>query len=610
MCSKGAESMKIVLVATHQLSMEFDVALDNCLGILLLASSISNQDVDCRVMDFYGRSLFNVDNPEEKLREIIAEIVDTKPDVLGLSTMSNNLVLTLDICKQVKDLLPNTYSLLGGPGVSFKADRIMEEFSYIDGIIRGEADEAFPELIRELANNKVPSDVKGLVFRHNGQIIDNGWPSPIDDLDATPVPMFKLLETKHEGKEPTTSIEVGRGCPFNCIFCSTSAFFKRKYRVKSIERIQREIDEILKYSDDSRVSFNHDLLTFNREYVVRLASAIKKIGKPISWSASVRLDTVDLELLKTMRDAGCDSLFIGIEVATPRMQKIIKKGLDLSSIEETVQQLINLKFGFTLSFIVGFPEEDENDLLELLTYALKFKYMSPKKVTVQIHSLCPISGSTFYSERRHELVYDDYGSPGHTDFPRLEWARLRETITKYPDIFPIYYHVNRPKEIRERYLKLAFLARLIDGSSSHSIREANRVLGNELAQCIFSNISEVQLPPPGRSTGQMVGMLGSLRAIILKDLRKRNLFYEFYDTVSETEQVLSDMLAKRDQSSGHIIQSKYDPMELIDFVAGRIERSALHERNRYTAFLWDSENEKAKTVEVPEEFGEVLKQYL
>ncbi len=604
------ETMKVVLIGTHQLSVEYEVALDNCLGVLLLASSIKDLNVECEVLDFYGHSLFHVIDPEEKLEGIVSRIVDTKPDVLGFSTMSNNLILAIDLCCRVKEHNPEIFTLLGGPGVSFKAIEILTEFSNIDAIVRGEADVAFPELIEYLSKGESPEKVKGLLFRNANTIIDNGWPDPIENLDTTPFPKFELLDKKHDGIEPTASIEIGRGCPFNCIFCSTSTYFKRNYRVKSVDRVLQEIDEVQKYLDQTMISFNHDLLTYNREYVLQLAHAIKMREKPLTWGASVRLDTIDFELLRIMRDAGCDSLFIGIEVATPRMQKYIRKGLDLSMLEPTIDQLLELDYGFTLSFIVGFPEENDYDLSELLSYALKLKCKAPKKVTVQIHVLCPEPGSDFYRKWNSNLVYDDYGSLGHTDFPRLEWTQMRETIKHHPDIFPIYYHVDKPPKVRHQYLKLAFLARLIEGNSSHSIREAYRLMRDGLSKLIFSGLDHLSLPPPERTASQIIGLHKTLRNLILKGLKEGRYLDTYYATVSETEYVLSKLLAHKDQSNVSIIHSLYDPMKLIDFVSGDMDESMLETRARYTAFLWDSEKEGAKTVEIPDEYGELLSRYI
>ncbi|MHA2223163.1 MAG: B12-binding domain-containing radical SAM protein, partial [Candidatus Thorarchaeota archaeon] len=326
--------MRVVLVATHQISMDYKIPLYRCLGILALASALREESIDCDVLDLSKFHNLSTSDLETVMTEIIDMILDAKPDIFGLSTMSNNLPLALEIAKRLKEQNSDLIVIFGGPGVSFLAQETMESFPFIDAVVRGEADRVFPKYIKDLTEGDA-SSVPGLVHRVSSDIVDHGWPKPIDDLDELPIPLYSSC-SKQENEESTIYLEVGRGCPFNCTFCSTSQYFKRKYRMKSPQRVIKEISLVQNILDAKTIAFSHDLFTLNKDYVIALCQSLKEHQPPIKWGCSSRLDTLDTELLKHMSEAGCYGIFLGIEVGTPAMQERINQKLDLSRLLEVV----------------------------------------------------------------------------------------------------------------------------------------------------------------------------------------------------------------------------------------------------------------------------------
>ena len=148
------------------------------------------------------------------------------------------------------------------------------------------------------------------------------------NLETLPIIEFPSELLKKVREIP---IEVGRGCPFECTFCSTSHFWKKKFRLKSINKI---ISEIIHYANFGFATFNfiHDLFTLDKVFIVEFCTELIKSNLNIKWGCSARLDTLDEELIKLMSKAGCTGIYIGLETYSQSLQSKIKKNLTLTKI--------------------------------------------------------------------------------------------------------------------------------------------------------------------------------------------------------------------------------------------------------------------------------------
>lgn len=125
------------------------------------------------------------------------------------------------------------------------------------------------------------------------------------------------------------SIEGGRGCPFNCSFCSTSGFWGRKYRIKPVDDLIYEMKKLNKIYKFKFFNIQHDLFTANRKAIVAFCNKIIDERLNLSWGCSSRVDVLDYDLIELMAKANCKSMFLGIETGSKRMQKILNKNLNI-----------------------------------------------------------------------------------------------------------------------------------------------------------------------------------------------------------------------------------------------------------------------------------------
>src|SRR5216684_2966640 len=442
--------MRVALVANLNLSglqvRQAEPVLDSLvppLGLLSLAAVIQASGHQAVIID----PNYEIDRGAISLgREFVAQTIDAvlaeKPDLVGFSTMCNSFHITLRLAERLKALCPDLANLLGGPQVSFVDQETLAVFPFIDFVLRGEAETSLPAFLRALDGLVPYAQIPGLSYRSAGAVVRNPPPLPVDDLDALPFPAWHLFRYDVQG---AYSIDVGRGCPFACKFCSTSSFFQRRFRLKSFDRLIGEIRWLQQNYHAAAITFVHDLFTANRKWVRALCERLlREDNLQFAWSASARIDTVDEALLDIMGRAGCRALFYGIETGSPRLQRDVGKRLKIGSVVPITAATICAGIDPTLSFIAGFPTETAADLQA--TFELIDQLLTFSEANVQLHLMSPQSGTPdyveFFSALRRDGYYSDIANGSPTLF-ELEW------FTKHPELFPSFYYYDNPQLPRE-----------------------------------------------------------------------------------------------------------------------------------------------------------------
>lgn len=373
----------------------------------------------------------------------IARLIIGKPSrVLGFTAMCGNYSIALRIAEECKRLDPDRIIIFGGPHASFVAAETLTHFPAIDYIVAGEGELTLPELIAALESGHPLSEVEGICFREEGTIRTNP-PRPIlRNLDDTPFPAFHLIEdidayfTTPESR--FFPVEAGRGCPFNCSFCSTSTFFSRKYRTKSPARIIAEMRYVRDRWGITHFSLTHDNFTVNQKFVRQFCRELLDCSEPFTWSCSSRTDHVNIELFEVMMQAGCNGVFFGIESGSQPIQQVIGKKLDLNQAYELLRELHRLGLSCTASFITGFPEETTEDLNQTLDMIVRL--LSIGIADVQLHQLSLFPGTQLFDAAKDSLVLDEqFWSTNDMNSDFQLSVIEKNWIASYPQIFSNYY---------------------------------------------------------------------------------------------------------------------------------------------------------------------------
>ncbi len=361
-------------------------------------------------------TLFNTDNEYRRhlnsgkeakafcadFAERVSRNVDS---IVGFSSICNSYYITLAIAKELKTKRPDIHVLLGGPHATATAEKTMELCPYVDFILAGEVEDSLESFSKYY--DSAPNMVPGLYWRDSlDKIHYNNLGQP-PDLKDMPLPAYDLCE---EYTVDSFMVEAGRGCPFHCRYCSTSQFFRRNYRLRSFDAIIDEAAVLNKKFGFSRIALLHDNLFHARSKLLAFCRKWKNDprSKHLTWNCSIRADSISPEIAEELSNSGCESVFIGVETGSQRMQQIIQKRLKVDKVRQVIDSLHKNGVRTTVAFMIGFPEEQQKEMK--ITLDLYCEMLCRKLSSPQIDMLSPVNGSQYYEEYKDTLYYDELTS--------------------------------------------------------------------------------------------------------------------------------------------------------------------------------------------------------
>jgi anaerobic magnesium-protoporphyrin IX monomethyl ester cyclase len=367
------------------------------LGVTYVAAAFESAGAQVRIFDYIVSRY-----TEAKLR---AQLDEFRPQIVGATSVTLNFVGAANIIGAAKRYRPSIITLMGGPHVSFDAAGALKGYPEIDLIIRGEGEQTIAELMEKDMDPASWSEISGLAFRRNGQPIETPPRAFIPDLDILPLPARHLLPlSRYQALGYPISIITSRGCPYSCIFCQGRRMVGNRMRQRSSTLVVDEIEQIISYGI-SRINVADDLFVSERGKVREVCDEILKRGLHFQWSAFARVNTVDLETLRLMRDAGCDSVSFGVESGNAEMLRRIRKGITREEVREAVSLCQETGIIAHTSFIAGLPGESPETLRETDEFAASLGSL------YGYHYLVPFPGTTIREEVEQydlEILTDDW----------------------------------------------------------------------------------------------------------------------------------------------------------------------------------------------------------
>ncbi len=321
------------------------------IGIYYIGAVLKENGYDVEIMNWHEGKSFD---------EIEAILEQERPDIVGFSILNANRWGGVEIAQMIKKISPQSHIVFGGPGATFLWKHLLKNFGVIDYIVMGEGEYTFMELVRSIEQQgKDPSTIKGIAYRQNGRIVRTRDREFISDLDTIPIPA-KYFTYRH--------VCSSRGCPWNCLFCGSPRFWKRRLRVRSAKNFVDEL-ELLYKRGINFFYFSDDNLTINKGRIIEICKEIIERGLDIYWYAISRVSYVDDEILYWMRMAGCIQISYGVESGSERIRQILNKPLKRDEIENAFHLTKSYGILARAYFIYGSPGEDQdtiNETIELL----------------------------------------------------------------------------------------------------------------------------------------------------------------------------------------------------------------------------------------------------
>ena len=358
-----------------------------------------------------GHKVKIIDTPtlEMGVNEWIREVKSWKPDIVGISMLTPLAPKGYTAAKLVKEELGDDVIVIaGGPHPTYM---YMEALSKgIDIVVRGEGEYTTLELVNTIEKHGFSKEalvnIKGIAFKHKGEITVTPLRPFIENLDELPWPARHLLPMDKYtllGKPiKIAHVMASRGCPYGCIYCITSYFWGRRLRFRSAKSVADEIEFLVNKYGVKQIVFTDDELTVNRRFVYGLVDELRKRGIDITFACGSRVDHVDKNLIKFLYDNGCVALYFGVESASQETLNRIGKKITIEQAERVFKWVKEVKGFATGSFILGFPWETLDDMKRTVEFALK---LDPDYA--QFTALTPYPGTPLYDfALKHGLIED------------------------------------------------------------------------------------------------------------------------------------------------------------------------------------------------------------
>jgi len=360
------------------------------LGIGYMAAVLEQHNIDVDVIDASALEL--------TYDEIGEEILKRNPDVVSISALTPTIGVALDSADKIKQVKPDTIVVLGGYHPTFEFESVLEEQS-VDVVVRGEGEYTLLELVQTIENGGDLRDVQGLAFHDDsdGALVLTPDRPVIADLDELPFPAFHLFPMeKYRILNITTNVATiitTRGCPMQCSFCSSAALHGHKLRRRSYQNVVDEVEMRLKEQNIDTIAFMDDTFTLNKRFVYDFCAEIKRRGLKFWWGCTSRVDTLDEDLLETMKDAGCITIFIGVESADQQMLEKMNKNITVSKTESAFRLARKVGIRTIASCVIGMPEDTRESMNKTIAFVKK---LNP---SYALYSLAtPYPGTRFYNE--------------------------------------------------------------------------------------------------------------------------------------------------------------------------------------------------------------------
>lgn len=304
------------------------------LGIGYLGAVLKSLGHQVRILDMEPLGI--------DFRMLPKRIGDISPDVVGVSFMTSQYSYAMKCFAASRSTAPDAVTVAGGVHTSALPLDVMKNAD-IDFAVLGEGETTLSELVESLGGGQSAwGKIPGLVYRIDGQPVVNPPRGLRGNLDEIPMPLWEELgRAKYKdiptgiGKEVDVfPLITGRGCPNDCNFCASGVIFHRMLRMRSPGNVFHEMEVLHDRFEARHFNFLDDTLTIGKKNLIQLCEMIIRAKWDIEWRCTARVDTVDLELLKTMKRAGCRMVTYGVESGDSRILRNIRKNIDLAQVRD------------------------------------------------------------------------------------------------------------------------------------------------------------------------------------------------------------------------------------------------------------------------------------
>ena len=364
--------------------------------------------------------------------EVLADIYKRKPDVIGFSCYIWNISMILELIPEVSKLLPEVPIWLGGPEVSFDATQLLAKYPMVTGVMIGEGEETFRELLEYYTQGQDGS-LQGI----SGLCLPEGYTAPRELTDISTLPF--LYQDLENFQNRIIYYESSRGCPFRCSYCLSS--IDKKVRLRDLEIVKQELQFFLDHKVkqvkfvDRTVKCNHVHAMEIWQYLSEHDNGVTNFHFEI---AADILKDAEIELLGKLRP-GLVQLEIGVQSTNPRTLEAIHRSMNVEKLEEIVATIhAGRNVHQHLDLIAGLPFEDYD------SFGASFNRvyaMAPQQL--QLGFLKVLKGSEMH-ERAEEFGIHYLDKPPY-EVLFTNWLSYEDVLKlkRVEEMVELYYNSNQ-----------------------------------------------------------------------------------------------------------------------------------------------------------------------
>jgi len=319
--------------------------------------------------------------------ELLIEVVDNidfeaEADIVAIGSMGHAIFRGLEIAAEFKKR--GRIVVMGGYMASIAYQEAMK---HVDCVVIGDAEISYPKMLKD--------------FEETGTV-KSFYKDPVSELKNLPIPRYELLTQKRIGS--MLPVQAGRGCTFTCSFCSIACLYKGKYIFRPVDEVIRDIKEV------KRLGFNRfylidDNIVSNPKYLKELCLKITPLK--MNWASQCAIHLAkNAELLKIVRDSGCDLMSFGVEsIQQDAIDSLDKPWLKANEHEQNIKILSESGIIVSTEMIVGTDFDTEESIRETYQFVYRNRIPIPR-----FYILTPIPGTDLFNELKKEgrLLTEDF----------------------------------------------------------------------------------------------------------------------------------------------------------------------------------------------------------
>ena len=383
--------------------------------------------------------------------EILMDIYGHQPDILCLSCYLWNIISVENLVREIPKILPGIRIWLGGPEVSYNAREMLDKYPEITGIIRGEGEETFADLMdiyhRQPDKKENFSAVKGITYwDEEGKVVET---PPQDVMDLSRIPF--VYEHIEDFRNRIIYYESSRGCPFSCSYCLSS--IDKCLRFRDLRLVEKEVKFFIDHGVP-QVKFVDRTFNCRHDHAMAVWTYIKKYDRGITnfhfEVAADLLNDEEIELIRSMRP-GLIQLEIGVQSANERTIREIQRTMKLDQVRDRVARIKEMKNVHQhLDLIAGLPYEGYDSFARSFDIVYD---MEPEQL--QLGLLKVLKGALMHDKaEEYQLLYQD--RPPY-EVLSTKWLSYGELIRlkQIEEMVEVYYNSgqfrNTIKHLRKEF---------------------------------------------------------------------------------------------------------------------------------------------------------------